>query len=144
MTLPDTIKHSGGTSRTTGIASQSISAGANYLGSEIDNSSNLDTEANIEVLITCSTAPTANKTVEIYLLYAIDGTNYEDGGVSVDPTKVPVGIVAARNVTGAQRLTIEGVRLQPYKCKVLLKSELDQTSQTTTVLLYSHNPTVID
>ena len=145
MALPDTIKHAGGSSRTTGIAAANIAAGANALGSEIDNSTNKDTECDIEVSITCGVAPTADKVMEVYILYALDGTNYEDGNAvgPVDPKKAPVGCVAVRAVTSAQKCVISGVPLRPYKFKVLLKSELDQTA-TTTVLLYSNNPQIVE
>lgn len=107
------------------------------MGSEIDNATNKDRFANIQVGFTCSTAATANKTLEIYILYAIDGTNYEDGGTSVDPVIVPVGVVAARGtVTTAQTVTLKGIELQPFKFKILVKSELDQTAATT-VLVYT-------
>lgn len=138
-----TIKHETAASRTTGIAAASINAGVNYLGSEIDNSTNKDTDATIEVAFTCGVAPTANKTIEVYLIYAVDGSNYEDGAVAVDPTLSPNGIVAARAVTAAQKVTIKGLPIMPFKFKVLLKSELNQNATGVTVLLYSHNKRLV-
>ena len=143
MALPDTINLQGATSRTTGIAAETVAAGANFLGSEIDNSANLDDEAAIEVLHTCSTAATAGGVLMIYLLAAIDGTNYEDGGTSVDPSRVPDMVVVTRNVTTDQRTTRWRVPLPPHKVKILVRSELDQ-SASVTVLLYGHGKRVSD
>lgn len=144
MALPDTQNLEAATSRTTGISAQTIAAGANYLGSEIDNSSNLDAEATVEVAHTCSTAATAGGTLLIYLLKAVDGTNYEDGDATpTDPTRSPDMVVVTRNVTAAQRTTKARIPLGPHKYKVLVRSELDQ-SASVTVLFYSHGMAVTD
>lgn len=121
-----------GTPRTTGIASETVAAGANFLGSEIDNSSNLDTHLDLDVAFTCGSAPTANKVIEIYLLFSVDGTNYEDGDATpTDPTKSLLTAVAARAVTSAQRVAIDQIPIPPKKFKILIKSELDQSASVT-------------
>jgi hypothetical protein len=119
------------TSRTTGISAQSIANGAGYVGSEIDNATNLDDTMDIEVIINCSTAPTANLVLYVYVLYALDGTNYEDGSSSQVPVGVPMIAIPARNVTGAQRVMFRGMTISPLKFKILCWNSLGQTSTTT-------------
>ena len=94
------------TSRTTGIAAESIANAAGFVGSAIDNSANLDDTLDLQVTINCATAPTANTVLYVYLLFAIDGTNYEDGSTSLQPVKVPVASIPARAVTGAQVVSV--------------------------------------
>lgn len=137
--MANAVKWTTATSRTSGISSESINAGANNLGGEIDNGTNKDRFASLDLTFSCASAPTANTVWEVYVLYAIDGTNYEDGGSSVDPPKNPVGTIAARAVTGAQRQTLMNVPILPFKFKLLLKSELDQNATSVTMLCYTHN-----
>lgn len=137
------IKWSSGTSRTTGISSASINAGANSLGSEIDNSTNKDRWASCDLVFTCASAPTLNKVFELYLIYAIDGTNYEAGDATpTDPVKIRAGVFPARAVTSAQRVALTNIPLSPFKFKCLLKSELDQNATSVTMLMYTHNEEV--
>ena len=123
-------------SQTTGISAQSITAGSNYIGSVIDNSLNKYTEASIDILLNFSVAPVTNTIMEVYLIYSIDGTNYERGDASTDPLKNPIACMPVANATGDQRMTFTGIKLMPLKFKVLLKSEHDQTA-TATALLYA-------
>lgn len=144
MALPDTIGHEPATSRVTGIAAQAIAADANYLGSAIDNATNLDLYADIEVTFVCAAGPGANLTLEVYLLYSLGGTNYEDGDATpVDPKGQPIGMAAAYNDTNTHRQTFKGVPIEPYKFKILIKSELDQNA-TVTVLCYTHKTRIND
>lgn len=143
MALPDTIKLSGATQRTSGIASAALSAGGNVVGSAIDNASNLDALCDIEIVFTCASAPTAGQVIEAYLLYAPDGTNFEDGSDTVDPQSGLVGVAVARAVTTAQRVLIRNVALLPYAFKVLLKSELGQAA-TVTANVYTRNDAVVE
>lgn len=136
------VKHTSGTSRTTGISSASLTAGSNVLGSAIANQSNLDRFAVIEAQWTCSTASTANRTLEIYILPAVDGTNHADGDASNDPYAEPVAVFKDDGGTGAQRRTSEIIELPPFAFKLLVKSELDQNATSLTVLLYSFNEDV--
>jgi len=143
MAPPDTIQLEGGTSRTSGISSQSITAGSNYLGSAIDNSSNLDMFADIEIEWSCATAPTADKNLELYLLYAQDGTNYEDGDSSTDPKVAPAGVAPAYADTATHRKVIRRVKVEPQKLKILIKSELDQDA-TVSVNVQTYNGRIAD
>lgn len=140
-----TIKADAAAARTTGIDTVTIAAGANYLGSEIDNATNEDLYLNLELSWQCTTAATENYVVECYILYALDGTNYEDGGVSVDPKTTPATFFVDNGLTTAQQKSVINIPLAPYKFKILLKSELDQTTDTdaTTLLAFTHNAQVV-
>jgi hypothetical protein len=79
-----------------------------------------------ELLITFGTNPTANTSFCVWLLREVDGTNYEDGGTSVTPTRPPDLIFTVRAVTTAQRI-IAVCDLPPGAPKVLIRN--DGTSQ---------------
>lgn len=124
------------TSRTTGIASESISDGAGYVGSEIDNSINLDDHLDVEVVLTPAVAPSGNTAAYLYLLYS-DGSNYEDGGVSVQPVKVPVASILVRASTSAQRVVIDRIPIPPKPLKIMVWNGCGQ-SVTATVTAKSY------
>lgn len=137
-----TLMWSSTTSRTTGISAQNLNAGANILGSEIDNATNKDQWCDISAAFSCTSSPTDGTELEVYILYAADGTNYQDGDASpTDPKGGYVGSFVARNLTTTQRPAPIQVRLKPFKFKVLVKSELDQniTNTSLTVELRTYN-----
>ena len=136
MALPDVQRKTTPTSRTTGISAEAIAAGANYLGSEIDFSTILDTFCDIEIKYTNGVAPAAGKYLEVFLLVAMDDTNYEIGDATpTDPMAIPVGTVRLYTNTTADRIhTIKNVPLGQYKTKVLIKSESDQSCTVTATL----------
>jgi hypothetical protein len=131
-----------GTSRTTGIAGDTIAAGSNEIGSAIDNDSNLDRFMDVELVWTCSVASNPSTIMELYILYSVDGTNYEDGSDSVDPFKPPAGTFIDDGGTGAQRQIIHGIPITPHKFKLLLKSELNQDASSVTLRAYTYNEEV--
>jgi hypothetical protein len=123
-----------------GIAAASLSSGANILGSEIDNESNLDRFLAVELTFTCAVAPTANGTIELYVIYALDGTNYERGDATpTDPTKAAAATFAAASVTVAQTGARFNIPIGPFAFKILLKSEIDRDATAVTVDAYSYN-----
>ena len=121
------------TSRTTGIAAESIANGAGFVGSAIDNATNLDDTMDLQVTINCASAPVANTVLYVYLLLAIDGTNYEDGSTSLQPVKVPVASIPARAVTGAQVVSVSGIPIPPQPFKIMIWNAVGY-AVTTTVL----------
>ncbi len=125
---------------TSGISAASMSAGVNLLGSEIDNSSNLDRFAKAELRWTCSaTASSAGTTVELYFIYALDGSNYEDGAAGVDPNRTPDWIFRNSGTTAAQRRTSPKLDIDPFKFKPLIKSELSQKAVSVYLTLQTGN-----
>ena len=121
------------TGRTTGIAAESVANAAGFVGSAIDNATNLDDTMDLQVTINCTSAPVANTVLYVYLLFSIDGTNYEDGSTSMQPVKVPIASIPARAVTGAQVVSVSGIPIPPQPFKIAVWNALGQTS-TTTVL----------
>lgn len=86
------------------------------------------TDANLlgdfELVVTFDTNPTAGSTVELYLLRAADGTNYEDGSASVAPNPGSrVGSFPVRAVTTAQRIVLRDVPLPPGLYKALILND---------------------
>lgn len=78
MGLPDYYKVGTLNSLSTGIENQTVANTAEYVGSEIDNTTSRYPYLVVEVAWQYSTAPTANRTVELRILESVDGTNYED------------------------------------------------------------------
>ena len=75
-----------------------------------------------ELLVTFGTAPTANTSFCVWLLREIDGTNYEDGGTSVTPTRPPDLIFTVRAVTTAQRI-VQECDLPPGSPRALIRND---------------------
>ena len=80
--------------------------------------------AELEFLISgMGGAPTANTAFIGWILRALDGTNYSDGGTSVQPARRPDFIFTVRAVATAQRLLYRGIYLPPGLMKFLLKND---------------------
>lgn len=121
------------------------SAGRSAAGTEVDNGTNLDTLGKFVLQVTFGTAPSAGGYVEIYMVTATDGTNYEDGSDSVDPgTHKLIDRIPVRAVTTAQRLSGRLIPLLPAKTKFLLYNGSGQAfpASGSTLTLYTTNRTV--
>lgn len=112
----------GSSSRTTGIsASDNFANGSGLLSDEIDNTTNLDTMMDIQLGFDPESAPAAGASFYIYVLYALDGTNYEDGGTALQPTaKTPATPIACRAVDTAQKVNANQIAISPHKFKILV------------------------
>ena len=120
-------------------------AGRSAAGTEINNATNKDMYGQLELQVTFGTAPTAGGYVEIYMVNALDGTNYEDGSNTVDPgTHKLVDRIPVRAVTTAQRLNGRMLTLEPAKTKFLLLNGSGQAfpASGSTLTLYTTNRTV--
>jgi hypothetical protein len=125
-----------GTSRTSGIAAASVQTAKAYIGAAVDNATNLDALADIELVWSFGVAPTANTVLSIHLLWAQDGTNYEEGAGDGTTLTAPlpgtqVGQVNPPADTGTHRRLFQGLPLAPYKFKTLAYNQ--NTGQTATV-----------
>jgi len=102
----------------------SMANNANVLGSEISLTTGEPGYrlCEGELVVTFPSAPTANTSFCCWLLREVDGTNYEDGGTSVTPTRPPDLIFTVRPVTTAQRL-ISVCDLPPGTVKALLRND---------------------
>ena len=59
----------------------------------------------VELTVTFGTAPTANSNCSVWLLAALDGTNYETGGASTTPARMPDVVFPLAAVTTQQIYT---------------------------------------
>lgn len=75
-----------------------------------------------ELVVTFPSAPTANTSFCVWLLREVDGSNYEDGGTSVTPTRPPDMIFTVRAVTTAQRI-VQVTDLPPGSPRVLIRND---------------------
>jgi hypothetical protein len=145
MALPDYIQLAPAPAEaTTLLDGVSIQTTANYLTPAVDNSDETNGRrdvADIEVQYAFGTAPAANTTLQVYILYAFDGANYEPGAGNgtgtgdVDPhAKSLVASLPVAAVTTQQGpYLIEDVPLLPYPFKLLVMN--NATGQTATVTL---------
>lgn len=89
-----------------------------------------------------STTVTANTDVQLWFLLAVDGTNYEDGGASVTPARLPDLVIPLRAVSTAQRVARRCL-IPVGSFKVLLRNNgtgvtLAASGNTVKVKLSSH------
>lgn len=120
-------------------------AGRSAAGTEVNNATNKDMYGQLELQVTFGTAPSAGGYVEIYMVNALDGTNYEDGSNTVDPgTHKLVDRIPVRAVTTAQRLNGRMLTLEPAKTKFLLVNGSGQAfpASGSTLTLYTTDRTV--
>jgi len=136
MPLPDYISLVGGAARATGISGQEVASGYNYLSSTvIDNAVNLDDLADFEIIWQYGTAPTANKSLRLYIVYSMDGENWEDA--ASDTTEpVRLMLVTAWSPpadTESHRMIRGSFPLLPYPFRLLVRNH--DTGQTVTVTI---------
>jgi hypothetical protein len=117
------------------------------VGAEIDNSANLDTYGWLELATSagdlCASAVTrAGATADIYMVTALDGTNYSNTPVTADVGEFgnQVGVIALPTEAGIVPVFSGPIALPPCKFKLLLFNNTDQTLQNTWELnLYTDN-----
>lgn len=92
------------------------------------SSGNRYTVALLELYCTFGTAPTDGKTVDLYVLYSNNGTEFADGGGSVKPRASSyVGSFDVRNVNTAQRLYLTVQLMVGADFKLVLVNNAGQT-----------------
>ncbi len=111
----------------------SLANNAGVLGAEYDNSAGLYRFGVFELNVTFGTNPTAGNTVDLYLIPAPDGTNYDDavtGASGAAPITTYVGGFPVRAVTTAQKvplgLGLTLINLPPTKFKAFLLNKSGQ------------------
>ena len=138
MALPDKLKPTALTSLTTGISNQTIANGASFTGSEIDNTSNRYSLMAVEVEWSYSTAPTANKTVELQIKEALDGTNYEDTARTI------AAFSPSADTTSHRLVLLSEYPLVADKFKLVLKNTDTGQTITATVRAWGYDMAVED
>jgi hypothetical protein len=132
MALPDYLKPTSQTSLATGIAvtSPGIASGNIYVGTEIDNRTTRYGFMTIEAVWSYTTAPTANRTVEVLILEE-NGNGYEtDNGRVIAAFSPPADTVAHRKVLLAER------PLRANRFKLAVRNV--DTGQPIAVTLYAY------
>lgn len=96
------------------------------LGVEYDNATGLYTHALFQLEVTFAVAPTANSTVDLYIIPASDGTNYTDytaGAAGKAPYTGFIGGIPLEAKTTIHRVAIgygrDMIILPPTKFKIL-------------------------
>ena len=111
----------------------SLANNAAALGAEFDNSAGLWLFGLFELNVTFGTGPTAGSTVDLYIIPAPDGTNYDDavtGASGSAPATSYAGGFPLRNVTSAQKVPLGVVRrieLPPTKLKAFVINRSGQS-----------------
>lgn len=102
------------------------------ISASIDNTSLLHFWDDVELACTFAATPSANATVELYLIQSVDGTNFTDGSTTIDPpTTSLIGVFPIRATTSAQRVSVRGVQLSPGLFKYLVINKTGVASSGT-------------
>ncbi len=126
----------------------SLADGSNVLDGALDMADGTHgrmTKMDIEVyLASIDTSSETSPAIYLWLLKETDGTNYEDGGASVDPARMPDEIIPLRLVSGVQRVTGTIYVETPTNVKILIgnRSGVALASSGNTLKYYIHTKTV--
>jgi len=102
-------------------------AASSDASSEIDNTTDLHMFDDLVLSVTFGSAPTASEPIELYLLPAIDGTNFVTGSSSITPPLNTLrGVFTVQNTTSAQLVTLMNVAIPPGKFKYMITNNSGQ------------------
>ncbi|MCC6483366.1 MAG: hypothetical protein IT209_00840 [Armatimonadetes bacterium] len=105
---------------------------ARVLSGAIDNSSDCNRWIDLTCAAKYGTAPSAGGYVAVYLIPAVDGTNYADGDASVLPqASLLLAVFALKASTSQQLLASTRIMIPPCKFKLLWENQAGQTSTNT-------------
>ncbi|MGL4649664.1 MAG: hypothetical protein ACRC1H_09680 [Caldilineaceae bacterium] len=123
----------------------SLANDAAVTSAAISNTTEDDQYADLELVVTYGVAPVADKTVDVYLVRQIDGTNYEDGSASRPPAGGFIGSFVLDAVTSAQRKVLAGVMLPPLTFKLLIVNKAGQAMAASgnTLKAFIYNQAVV-
>ena len=97
------------------------------ISAALDNSTDQDLFADLELAVDYVSAPTAGGVIELYVLPSVDGSVYPDGSATVLPqSSLYVGGFAVRAVTTAQVMVLRGVALPPGLFKYVIQNTTSQ------------------
>lgn len=118
---------------------------ASGVGTMYDNGTDLFLYADFVLNVTFGTSPTAEFPVNLFLIPAVDGTNYATADATHLPPNCAKGSFLVFNQTTAQKLVIPGVQIPPCKFKLILENATDQnfpaTGSTVEMLPYGEQLT---
>ena len=149
--MPNEIKFADKMSTATSVLStelNSLADGARSdAGMEYGNSVVLNTFAQLELVVTFTSAPDSGGYVILHMITAANDSNFSDGSSSVEPCpNEGTFIIPLRASTSQQRRKTIPFRLTPAKTKFLLTNESGQAlpSSGTQVYLYTWNEEIQD
>jgi hypothetical protein len=100
-------------------------------GSEVNNTDGW-THGVLELVLGSPGGVPADPWVDVYLLKAPDGTNYEDGDGTNDPSpNAKVATIRIREEQEAHRIASEVIELPPCKFKAVIGNEIGQAFAAT-------------
>ena len=141
MALPDYLKIGSLVSTSTGISSQQIANGATYTSTtEIDNTTARYGYMAVEAVWQYATAPTANTSVEVYLLRSLDGTNYEE----VAPQALVAGFSPPADTAAHRRVLLTAFPLVAAKYKFAVRNVDTAQAITISLLAYRYYEAIED
>lgn len=105
--------------------------GISALGTEYDNATNLYLFGDFQLDVDFVSAPTVNLPVALYIVPALDGTNYGFGSASAVWAGYNRGGWSMIASTAQQVLTIQGIPLPPLKFKIQVKNSSGQAMPAT-------------
>ena len=116
----------------TAVAGASMNAlggsGSYALGAAIDNSSNLYTDADLLIILSSGvTSGTGSPYVTVFLLPAIDGSNYPTppgGSAGAAPANLVVGTIIVPASVTTTNLVLRGVIIPPCLFKIQIQNNL--------------------
>ena len=130
-----------GTVLTTELNGLTVATAFSAAGTEIANQTNLDKYGKLEVNLATIT-PAAGGYINLYMITAPGGTNYEDGSATINPgAHTLIASIPLRNAAGAIRVMTGVIFLEPAKTKFLLENASGVTLNASgnTVTLYTTN-----
>jgi len=99
------------------------------LSGEISNDTNRYMFVDLELnLASVDLQSSSNPVIRVWFLPKLsDGTNFEDGGSSVEPARMPDANFPLREISGEQHVVARSVLAPNGNFKILVKNETDAT-----------------
>ena len=121
---------------------KALANAAQKLGVEVDNATARDMYADFDLLCDFAANPSAGGYVALYIIQAVDGTNYADGDDAIVPAaSALVGVFPVRATTDTQRIALRHVLLPATKFKPLVINKSGQAmSNTDDLSILSYRP----
>ena len=104
------------------LASNTLALGSAYNNTVGGGAGDGYTLCDLELVVTYGTAPATASACSLWFVMTQDGTNYEDGGSSVTPGRMPDAVFPLRAVTTAQRIIVR-TAMPEGNWKPLLKND---------------------
>jgi hypothetical protein len=110
------------------VTGQTLNTLCHFASAETDNSIYRDEVIDIDIQLALALTPVAGAPINTYILYAMNGTNYEDGipgtnngTAAASPAPNPGSLIDSHGVlasTGVQKWTIKDIPILSYKYRV--------------------------